>query len=134
MVSVAGFYRDINHLDEYKIGSSFLSSLNNEVGQETEDFTKHKARMESLHSAMFVWFKQDDVIYPPESAIFEEMKMKDKVEKEVKMEATELYKNDNLGLKFLKDDGRLKIVSIDAKHAEFKNSDIDKTFLPFLKS
>ena len=134
MVSVAGFYRDINHLDEYKTGSSFLSSLNNEVGQETEEFTKHKARMESLHSAMFVWFKQDDVIYPPESAIFEEMKMKDKVEKEVKMEATELYKNDNLGLKFLKDDGRLKIVSIDAKHAEFKNSDIDKTFLPFLKS
>ena len=111
-----------------------MSSLNNEVGQETEEFTKHKARMEGLHSAMFVWFKQDDVIYPPESAIFEEMKMKDKVEKEVKMEATELYKNDNLGLKFLKDDGRLKIIGIDAKHAEFKNSDIDKTFLPFLKS
>ena len=61
--------------------------------------------MESLHSAMFVWFKKDDVIFPPESAIFEEMAIKDKKEKEIKMEATELYKNDNLGLKFLKDDG-----------------------------
>ena len=50
------------------------------------------------------------------------------------MEATELFKNDNLGLKFLRDDGRLKIVEIDAKHAEFKESDIDNTFLPFLKS
>ena len=90
--------------------------------------------MESLHKAMFVWFKKDDVIFPPSSAAFAEMGIKDKKEKEIKMEATELYKNDNLGLKFLKDDGRLKIVSIDAKHAEFKESDIDKTFLPFLKS
>lgn len=60
--------------------------------------------------------------------------MKNKKETEVKMEATELYKNDNLGLKFLKDDGRLKLIGIDAKHAELKSSDIDKTFLPFLKS
>jgi hypothetical protein len=50
------------------------------------------------------------------------------------MEATELYKNDNLGLKFLKDDGKLRIIEIDAKHAEFKEHDIDQTFLPFLKS
>ena len=41
------------------------------------------------------------------------------------MEATEVYKNDNLGLKFLKDDGRIKLISIDGKHAEFKESDIN---------
>lgn len=32
LVSVAGFYRDIKNLDEYKTGSSFLANLNNEVG------------------------------------------------------------------------------------------------------
>tara|TARA_B110000285_G_C14981865_1_gene541805 strand:- start:74 stop:478 length:405 start_codon:yes stop_codon:yes gene_type:complete len=134
LVSIAGFYRDTKHIDEYKTGSSFLANLNNEVGQETETFTKHKARMENLHSAMFVMFKQDDVIFPPSSAIFGEVSFKGKDEKTLKMEATDLYKNDNLGLKFLKDDGKLKIIQIDAKHAEFKESDIDKTFLPFLKS
>lgn len=84
---------------------------------------------------MFVMFKQDDVIYPPSSAVFGEVTFKGKEgEKKVKMEATELYKNDNLGLKFLKDDGKLRIIEIDAKHAEFKEHDIDQTFLPFLKS
>ena len=42
MVSVAGFYRDINHLDDYKTGSSFLSGLNNEVGQEKMSVAKNK--------------------------------------------------------------------------------------------
>jgi hypothetical protein len=57
LVSVAGFYRDTTNMDEYKSKSSFLANLNNEVGQDTEEFTKHKARMQGLHAAMFVWFK-----------------------------------------------------------------------------
>ena len=55
-VSVAGYYRNVDHLGDYKRKSTFLSALNNEVGLGTPLFEKHRDRVEKLHSAMFVMF------------------------------------------------------------------------------
>ena len=49
------------------------------------------------------------------------------------MEDTESYKNDDLGLKYLNEHTKLKIVKINAKHTDYKDEDIKNTFLPFLK-
>lgn len=39
-VSPAGYYRNAEHLDAYKKGSTFLAKLNNEVGEGTPTFEK----------------------------------------------------------------------------------------------
>lgn len=49
------------------------------------------------------------------------------------MEDTETYKNNDLGLKYLNEHGKLKLVQIDAKHTKYTDEDIAQTFLPFLK-
>ena len=44
-VAAAGYYRDTENLDEYKTKSPFLAALNNEVGEGTPSFEKHKKRI-----------------------------------------------------------------------------------------
>ena len=45
----------------------------------------------------------------------------------------EFYKNDYLGLKYLNENKKMEIVHINSKHTEYKDEDIDKTFLTFLR-
>jgi hypothetical protein len=77
-VSCAGFYRNTNNIDEYKKGSTFLASLNNEVGQGSETYEKHRKRIQGLNQAMFVMFDQDEIVYPQSSEIFGQVTPKDK--------------------------------------------------------
>jgi hypothetical protein len=77
-VSCAGYYRSANKFDEYKKGSTFLASLNNEIGAGTDTFEKHRNRIQGLNQAMFVMFDQDEIIYPQSSEIFGQITPKDK--------------------------------------------------------
>lgn len=88
-----------------------------------------------LKNLMLVEFDKDEIIYPRESEIFGEVTKKDKSgkRKNVPMENTEIYKKDWLGLKYLKEHNKIKVVHIDAKHVVYGLQDIEKTFLPFLK-
>ena len=49
------------------------------------------------------------------------------------MEDTENYKKNDLGLKYLNEHKKLKIVKINGKHLKYTEKDIAETFLPFLK-
>ena len=88
-----------------------------------------------LKNLMLVEFDKDEIVYPRNSEVFGEVTKKDKngKRKDVQMEDTEMYKNDWLGLKYLKEHNKIKIVHIDAKHVVYGLQNIEKTFLPFLK-
>lgn len=98
-------------------------------------YEKHRTKMKTINQAMFVMFDKDQIIFPRSSQIFGETSKKDADGKrnEIKMEDTENYKNDDLGLKYLNEHQKLKTVHIDAKHTAYKDDDIKNTFLPFLK-
>ena len=64
-VAPAGYLRNTNHLDIYKAKSTFLPSLNNEIGEGTELFNKHKSRFISLNALMLVLFEKDEIVFPP---------------------------------------------------------------------
>ena len=66
-MAAAGYYRDTEKLDDYKKKNPFLASLNNEVGEGSSSFAKHKQRISSLNAAMFVMFDRDEIIFPRES-------------------------------------------------------------------
>ena len=89
----------------------------------------------ALNNVMLVEFDQDEVIYPRDSEVFGEVTKKDKngIRVDVPMEKTEIYKNDWLGLKYLKEHNKIKIVHINAKHIVYDVKNIENTFLPFLK-
>jgi len=65
---------------------------------------------------MLVEFDKDEIVYPRNSEIFGEVTKKDAdgKRKKVDMEDTEIYKNDWLGLKYLQEHGKIKMVHIDA--------------------
>lgn len=69
----AGYVRNTAALNLYKESSTFLAPLNNEVGEGSEDYKRHKERMLSLNAAMFVLFKKDEVVFPPRSEVFGEV-------------------------------------------------------------
>ena len=75
---------------------------------------------------MFVMFDHDEVIFPRESQIFGSLTKKDSEGKRqvIKMEDSDIYKNDSLGLKALDSAGKLKIVHIDGKHTRYSLQDI----------
>jgi len=64
---------------------------------------------------MLVEFDKDEIVYPRNSEIFGEVTKKDSdgKRKKVDMEDTEIYKNDWLGLKYLQEHGKIKMVHID---------------------
>ena len=77
-VYYAGFYRNPTDINGYLNGSQFLASLNNEVGIRSKVFQKHRDRFERLHGAMFIMMDKDELMYPAESAIFDQLTPKDK--------------------------------------------------------
>ena len=60
-------------------------------------------------------------------------KDKDGKQQLIKMEDTDNYKNNDLGLKYLNEHGKLKLVEINDVHTKYTDKDISDTFLPFLK-
>ena len=123
IVAPAGYYRDASDLEKYRHKSRFLARLNNEIGSELSE--KNKERIKALNAFMMVMFSQDEVISPKTSQHFADNKGS--------MFDQEFYKNDNLGLKYLYENKKLEFVNIDAKHTQYKDEDIEKTFIPFLK-
>lgn len=134
-VAPAGYYRDSENITNYKQKSSYLAKLNNEASPDSELAVKQKEKMMQLKNLMLVEFDQDEIVYPRNSEIFGEVSKRDKdgKRKKVDMEDTEIYKNDWLGLKYLQEHNKIKMVHIDAQHIKYTPEDVHKTFLPFLR-
>jgi len=96
----AGYFRDPRDLEKYLADSVFLPLTNNE-----RDYDANiNKRFGELNGAMFVMFSEDTVVYPRESEWFWELQADGSI---LKVEDTDFYKNDNIGLKTLMDAGKV---------------------------
>ena len=116
-LSFSGYWRNSSDLDEYFKKCRFLPWLNNEV---LTNMSKDYAfNMKMLVNFVLVWSDNDDVIYPKESAKFSFL---DKDNNLVGIEDTDLYKNDDLGLRFLDETGSFHIHNVSCAHDKVKHS------------
>ena len=116
-LSFSGYWRNSSDLDEYFKKCRFLPWLNNEV---LTNMSKDYAfNMKMLVNFVLVWSDNDDVVYPKESAKFSFL---DKDNNLVGIEDTDLYKNDDLGLRFLDETGSFHIHSVSCAHDKVKHS------------
>lgn len=72
----AGYFRDANNISQYIRHSVFLPALNNEVSQTSEESDEpivRKNKLAGLNSLMLVKFDNDSVLYPKETAWFQEV-------------------------------------------------------------
>jgi len=79
---------------------------------------------------MLVAFENDTILYPHETAMFQEIDSSGKL---VDFNKTHLYVNDTIGLKTLFEAGKVNIYEIgDAEHLEFNVWELRNEFIPFL--
>lgn len=115
-ISFAGYWRNPNRLEIYMDKSVFLPYINNEKPHSHED--KYRNNVKNLSNFIMIWSPNDEVVYPPESGKFSFL---DKEMNIIPIEETKLYKEDTLGLKYLKDNERFHIYNTDCSHVNHRN-------------
>ena len=104
----------------YNNKNLFLKDLNNEGEIKNEEYKK---RMLKLNKIMLIKGKRDTVITPRESSWFE---FYDKEGKEiVKLEDSDFYQKDFIGLKKLNEDGKIIFVEFENEHVLFTMEEYD---------
>ena len=78
---------------------------------------------------MFVMFTGDTVVYPKESEWFWELQADGTI---LKVEDTDFYKNDNIGLKTLMEAGKVEFVEFAGQHLTITDAQIENIIAPFL--
>lgn len=125
----AGYFRDVNNWATYVKNSVFLPKLNNEGDQENGKASLRASRWSSLNAAMMVMFSEDTMIYPKETAWFQQL---DKNGKLLPLNATDFYNKDYIGLKSLNEAGKAEFIEIKGDHLQFSHDDIENKLIPFL--
>ena len=88
-----------------------------------------KKAFTSVNKAMFVKYEDDNIMYPKETAWFQQIDASGRV---VPLNESDYYINDNFGLKTLVEDGRASFVTFDGHAPFYKESDVINTIIPFL--
>ena len=101
-IAPAGYFRDLGQLETYSMSSTFLPGLNNEL-EKSKEAAVRKGRFSSLKNALFIMFEADSVIYPKESAWFQELDRDGHLKS---LDKSEYYTEDFFGLKSLVDAGK----------------------------
>jgi palmitoyl-protein thioesterase len=114
-LSFANYWRDPDNLLGYSLFCDFLPRINNEI--HTESSSQHLINLLQLGVFQMIWSPVDGVLKPAESAKFSFLNR----EGIVPLNATELYQNDYLGLRFLDETGRLKINETTCSHVEHRD-------------
>jgi len=96
-LSPAGYFRDVENMSTYESHSVFLSSLNNEKSNDIDP--TRKERFTALEGAFCVKWTNDTMIYPRETAWFQELDSN--AQNVLPLEEADYYKNDIFGLKTL---------------------------------
>ena len=125
-IAPAAYFRDPAQLDVYMKNSIFLPYLNNEV-----NFNQtYKDRMIAVNKVLFAMFTEDNVIYPPETAIFGELQVDGSVKE---AHTTDLWQNDLIGLAELEKADKITWMKLPGLHLQFTEEFIQQTLIPFLK-
>ena len=129
MVSPAGYFRDVNNFAAYQRNSVFLPSLNNEEVHSGDIAKIRKDRFSNLNAAMLIKFEKDTMIYPRETAWFQQLDEHNTV---LPLNQTDFYNNDVIGLKTLTEAGKVDYHSLPGDHLTFTIDDVKNTMIPFL--
>lgn len=131
---VNNFYTPLSYLnpplmyDLYRKYGSYLSVINNEA-YDQKFFNNNKSRFESLEKLVLIKFREDDIVFPRESAWFQKYNKHLEVQS---LEKSEFYQQDFLGLKKLNDAGKVSFVEFRGKHMQLYKDEIDKFVVPVL--
>ena len=129
-IAPAGYFRDVNDFKVYQQKSVFLSALNNEKTSTSAYSQLRASKFADINAGLFVMFSDDTMIYPKETAWFQSLNDKGEV---MKLEDSEFYKNDSIGIKTLNEAGKLTFTQFKGDHLQFTTDDIKNTIIPFLK-
>lgn len=126
----AEYWHDPYKQKEYVQNSAFLADINNE--RKVKNAT-YKENLLKLRNFVLVLFKEDTIVEPKESEWFGFFKPGSTNEM-VPLEKSQLYTEDWLGLKEMKEDGRLHFLASEGDHLQFTEEWFNKNILePFLK-
>lgn len=121
---------DSDHMEKYLKKSKLMPELNN-MKKDTHSILRdeYKKDFTSLNKAMFVKYSDDNIMYPKESAWFQQVDATGKV---VPLNESDYYTHDNFGLKTLVEEGKASFVTFEGQPPYFKESDVTGTIIPFL--
>ncbi|KAJ2125102.1 hypothetical protein IW147_001233 [Coemansia sp. RSA 720] len=108
----AQYFKDPKRLDEYVERSVFLPDIN---GDSREQPAEYRERLVALDKLVLVRFSDDSMIYPAGSSWFGFV---DEDNGEIDVGDTEMYREDWLGLRELKESGRLEFVEVEGTHMQ----------------
>lgn len=114
--SVGAYWNDPYHQDEYFEYSTFLPLINNEI--RTENSTRFRENLINIDQMVLIGGPDDDVIMPWQSSQFGFYKDEDT--EVIPYNRRKIYRNDAIGLRTLKDEGRLEVLTYrNVKHSSF---------------
>lgn len=120
------YWHDIDEA-KYRSSSTFLAIINNEVDF-NEDYVRN---LNSLLNLVLVKYESDKIIVPKTSSWFGFF---DSSAAEFSIEDTSVYKKDRLGLKSLKESGKLVLIESPGDHLKLDEGWFIKNVLPYLKN
>lgn len=131
---INNFYSPLSYLNPplmhelYRKYGSFLSVLNNEAYDEKFNL-KFKSRFENLEKLVLIKFKEDDIVFPKESAWFQRYDENYQLQN---LQQNEFYLKDFLGLKALNEAGKVDFFEFQGKHMQLTSEQMDKFVVPAL--
>lgn len=126
----AGYFRDVNNMAEYLKRSVFLPKMNNELSHPGSYSDFRKEKFTALNAAMFVKYASDSVLYPRETAWFQELDQNGKL---LPLNATDFYNKDYIGLRNLTESGKAHFLTFAGDHIQTTKEEIQDIIIPFLK-
>ncbi|KAG5667583.1 hypothetical protein PVAND_015560 [Polypedilum vanderplanki] len=112
----ATYWHDPMNENLYKSKSTFLAEINNErkINQ------KYIDRLQKLENFVMVKFWNDTIVQPVDTQWFGFYKPGSDSET-LTMEESDIYTKDRLGLKKMKEDGKIKFIAVEGNHLQIKN-------------
>lgn len=112
----ATYWHDPKNEDAYKNKSTFLAEINNERRVNE----KYVRRLQSLDNFVMVKFINDTIVQPVDTQWFGFYKPgSDSIT--LPLEESEIYIKDKLGLRKMKEDGKLKFIAVEGNHLQIKS-------------
>lgn len=121
----ATYFHDINE-ERYRKGSTFLAVINNE----NEINYEYVENLKSLKKFVLVMYEDDVGVVPKESTWFGFV---DKESNSIPLEQLELYKQDRLGLKSMKESGKLIFLTSPLGHLKLSEAWFIDNIISLLK-
>jgi palmitoyl-protein thioesterase len=125
----ATYWHDPLNEDAYRSKSTFLAEINNEkkINQDYID------RLQALNKFVMIKFENDTIVQPVETSWFGFYKPGSDTEL-LTLEESELFTKDKLGLKKMKDEGKLEFLAIPGNHMQISKSwFVENVIEPYLR-